>query len=68
MNSNTNTFYCYDAHNRKYIRLAIVESIGLANLLIPTLKEIYTDNLYSINGKGSKYIPYSPLLVLNRVK
>jgi hypothetical protein len=62
------TFYCYDVHNKRYLRLAFVESQGLIHIIGQELKKYYPDNLYWSEGKGKKYIPYNPLVIMDRVK
>lgn len=50
----TQTFYTRDHLTHHYIRLAIIESPGLANILLQPLRQLYPDNLYAIHGAGPK--------------
>lgn len=52
----TVTLYGYDNYNDRYFRIAVIESEGLANLLLPEIKKYYPAVFWTY-GAGKKHLP-----------
>jgi hypothetical protein len=65
----TFTFYTLDDHNGIYLRLAIIESVGLMykignDVFVP----LYKDNLYYVKGSGKRRLARASLDALRLEK
>ena len=68
MKTDSVTFYTFDVHTKSYLRLAVVDSEGLANVVLQSFAKIYGDNLCWIPGSGKKIIDRNSPEIYHKLK